>query len=422
MSFEVGTLRTLFLFVPVLAATVAWLVVRPDERRRNGAIVGFAWNATALLALHPVADRAGWWWFHAEGGRLLGMPADVWIGWAVAWGVLPALLVTRPSSEQIVGAVAVAFWSDLVLMPLGAPLLVLGPDWLHGEVLHLVVALAPGVWLAEATRSRRFPAWSATLQTLAWWVVLVGLVPAATLAATGGEWPADLRGWRAQVGLQGVALALVVFLAAVRAFVEDGGGTPIPLDPPRRLVATGPYAYVANPMQLASAVALVAVGLAVGSPWIAAGAVVVVVYSEGLARWHERATLPDTLPGWAAWRASVRAWWPRWRPAVPVPATLWYARSCDACSALAAGLGRLGPVGLVLRPAEEHPGAVPDRLTWEREGCPVERGFPALCRALEHVHLGWAAAAWLGRLPVVRWVGQIATDALGGAPRRLRSS
>ncbi len=33
-------------------------------------------------------------------------------------------------------------------------------------------------------------------------------------------------------------------------FVERGRGTPMPLDPPRRLVVVGPYRYVRNPMYL----------------------------------------------------------------------------------------------------------------------------------------------------------------------------
>lgn len=35
-----------------------------------------------------------------------------------------------------------------------------------------------------------------------------------------------------------------------------GGGTPVPCDPPKRLVSTGPYAYIGNPMQTAMALIL----------------------------------------------------------------------------------------------------------------------------------------------------------------------
>ena len=40
-------------------------------------------------------------------------------------------------------------------------------------------------------------------------------------------------------------------LSALQEFALRGKGTPFPLDPPLKLVTTGPYAYVSNPMQTA---------------------------------------------------------------------------------------------------------------------------------------------------------------------------
>lgn len=47
-------------------------------------------------------------------------------------------------------------------------------------------------------------------------------------------------------------------------------------------------------------------------------------------------------------------------------------------------------------------------------------GFEALCRALEHIHLGWAFVAWTLRLPVICQMGQLLLDAVGGGPRHIR--
>jgi hypothetical protein len=46
-------------------------------------------------------------------------------------------------------------------------------------------------------------------------------------------------------------------------------------------------------------------------------------------------------------------------------------------------------------------------------------GIEALGRALEHTHLGWAAVGWFLRLPIVRPLAQLLTDASGGEPRRI---
>jgi len=59
-------------------------------------------------------------------------------------------------------------------------------------------------------------------------------------------------------GLLLLAIGGVLFVASLRRFAEEGGGTLAPWDPPRRLVVQGPYRYVRNPM--ISGVALVLSG------------------------------------------------------------------------------------------------------------------------------------------------------------------
>jgi protein-S-isoprenylcysteine O-methyltransferase Ste14 len=45
-----------------------------------------------------------------------------------------------------------------------------------------------------------------------------------------------------------LGLGLVLFGASLRRFSSEGSGTLAPWDPPRRLVVSGPYRYVRNPM------------------------------------------------------------------------------------------------------------------------------------------------------------------------------
>jgi protein-S-isoprenylcysteine O-methyltransferase Ste14 len=60
--------------------------------------------------------------------------------------------------------------------------------------------------------------------------------------------PPDVRGARAADWLLIVAGGALYFVCAFWDFAVRGKGTPLPLDPPKKLVADGPYAFVRNPM------------------------------------------------------------------------------------------------------------------------------------------------------------------------------
>lgn len=59
----------------------------------------------------------------------------------------------------------------------------------------------------------------------------------------------DIPAILAQVaGLSFLAIGVLLFVASLRRFAGEGEGTLAPWDPPRRLVLSGPYRYVRNPM------------------------------------------------------------------------------------------------------------------------------------------------------------------------------
>jgi len=120
------------------------------------------------------------------------------------------------------------------------------------------------------------------------------------------------------VRLAGAALVLVAVPSLVRLFVRfvlDGFGTPAPVAPTERLVTTGAYRYVRNPMYLAVLATILGQALLLGQP-------VLVAYAGGVAamfviwvRLYEEPVLRQQFGAeYEAYRRAVPAWWPRLRP------------------------------------------------------------------------------------------------------------
>ena len=112
------------------------------------------------------------------------------------------------------------------------------------------------------------------------------------------------------------ALAFVagalLYASAAREFVSAGHGTPSTIGPPDRLVTTGPYGWIRNPIYAAVVLAVVGEGLFFGSPSLLGFALmllgllharVVVVEEPGLAR-----RFGD---GYERYRSRVPRWLPR---------------------------------------------------------------------------------------------------------------
>ena len=225
-----------------MMTVAAWLLARKRPRGAffTGGLLAFGWNVPALLLLNVAAQRYGWWHFDAQGGLLLGVPVDFLLAWAWLWSVV-ALLAFPTLALGAVVMIALMF--DLVLMPAAAPVLQLGPSWILGEAVGLLAGLVPGLLLARWTMRDERLVERAALQVLAFSGLALFVLPAIVNAGTGVpatrifEHPVWLLSLIAQV----LGIPAVIGLSAVQEFVTRGGGTPVPFDPPRRIVTSGIY-------------------------------------------------------------------------------------------------------------------------------------------------------------------------------------
>jgi protein-S-isoprenylcysteine O-methyltransferase Ste14 len=132
--------------------------------------------------------------------------------------------------------------------------------------------------------------------------------------------PYLLTGWDPDAAplaarIAGAALTLAgaaVLLSAFARFALHGLGTPAPAAPTERLVVTGLYRHVRNPMYLAVTATILGQWLLLARPVLLAWALVFAMTTYAFVRGYEEPTLRDRYgEEYERYRAAVPGWWPR---------------------------------------------------------------------------------------------------------------
>jgi protein-S-isoprenylcysteine O-methyltransferase Ste14 len=132
--------------------------------------------------------------------------------------------------------------------------------------------------------------------------------------------PYLLTGWDADPAplagrIAGAALTIAgaaVLLSAFARFALQGLGTPAPTAPTERLVVTGLYRYVRNPMYLAVTATILGQWLLLDRPVLLAYALVFAATTFAFVRGYEEPALRDRYgEEYERYREAVPGWWPR---------------------------------------------------------------------------------------------------------------
>lgn len=135
-------------------------------------------------------------------------------------------------------------------------------------------------------------------------------LPARVIAGTGVPRPEGV-GVMQLAGIVLAAAGAVLAVSCVLTFVFLGRGTPMPLDPPRKLVAGGPYRFVRNPMYVGAGAALTGAALYYESLALAIYAAAFLVIMHVFVVVYEEPTLRRTFgAGYEEYSGRVGRWWP----------------------------------------------------------------------------------------------------------------
>lgn len=139
--------------------------------------------------------------------------------------------------------------------------------------------------------------------------VLVFL-PARVLSWSGIVRPADI-GIMQVAGLVVGAIGALIAVWCIVTFAIVGRGTPMPLDPPRRLVDAGPYRLVRNPMYIGAGLALAGAALYYQSLALLGYAVAFALVMHLFVVVYEEPTLRGSFgDSYDRYCQRVRRWWP----------------------------------------------------------------------------------------------------------------
>ena len=114
-----------------------------------------------------------------------------------------------------------------------------------------------------------------------------------------------------------VAIGAAIGLPCVWEFAWRGLGTPAPFDPPRRLVISGPYRFVRNPMYVGMGIALLGEAIVYPNLTLVMLGLIVVLWAAVtlFIIGYEEPTLRRMFGNdYEAYCRQVRRWIPRLRP------------------------------------------------------------------------------------------------------------
>jgi protein-S-isoprenylcysteine O-methyltransferase Ste14 len=303
------------LYVPILCAALLLALSREEARHPVALLFALTWQAAMVPVVDFFCQKLGFWSYGGTRWWVLDMPLAFHFGWVVWWGAVMPLLYEClvPHTGKIMAGmlvVAMALTIDLVGMPRLAPVLLLSKHWWLGECLMCGLVLMPGILLHQLTRHSILPLCRGLMIALAFALLVLWVLPVSTM-----ETMPVLSEKRWIVFVMVLLLALLPGVWAVVLFGTVGQGTPIPFDPPQRLVTVGIYRWMANPMQTSILLAMLVVAWFLSHSGLCIAALSTWVYSIGIARWSESMDLTQRFgESWLAYRQRTPNWLPlRWR-------------------------------------------------------------------------------------------------------------
>ena len=311
-----------------------WL--RPEPRAFRSGLLAVLVQLWVGLWGDLACVHAGFWSYREMPFNLSGIPIDLHVDWAILWGLALVWLSDRWPGRRtgpLLDVTYLGVWTLVTLLfdaAMAHWLLFLeafSSVWWVGDLAFLLLVQGFTLWFYRSVEGHPrglsllppLPPYLRSLVYISFFVPFFFIwIPDRIFDAARG-FGFEPRIWHVP-GIPLVLAALAVALGgwAIWEFARRGEGTPVPWDPARRLVETGPYAFVANPMQISGVLLSVTVLLRTFSWLTAVYLVDIVVVVGAVFDILEPQTLRERFGApYVRYRSFVRLWWPSARPYPP---------------------------------------------------------------------------------------------------------
>lgn len=383
-------LRWLLLLSPVCLVLVMVRVRHLTQRAQIAGLFAFLYGVAMVFVSHSFAVWMGWWRYGWDALMVNDLPVDIILGGALLFG--PGLYFSFPKTRPLMICLPIILGLHGTIFSSLEPLVFAGPYWFFGVLFVFATAHLPAIYLAKWTEADTHLALRCALLAIMTGGMIFAVLPSLIMQAMGGTWDIfEKPVWMIGITTFALSVSSLIGLSANQTLCLQGGGTPIPLDPTKRLVTTGLYAYVSNPMQLSAALGWIILGLFLQNIWIMAASLMAWIFVQGMVRWHHRHDLLKRFPtGWPEYKENTPEWIPRWHPWTKTAATLTLSNASQLHHWIASWLKPIN--GLTLRWSDDHIARYesPNNIYDFRRSC-------AIAAAITQVNFAFAliGQAWL---------------------------
>lgn len=400
------------LLVLICLIILAYIFFRKEQNVRLNWALFFAalWGAVFLLLINALCVHWGLWSFPQETAQSSNIPPDLYFIWLVLWFIVIPLL---SKGKHLLFSTLLLFYLDYLLMPLlvSYNLLVLEENWLIGELLILGFAYLPAqLWFRFYLENKRVE-WRCFFQ-----FIIVFMLSTIGIPYSIQQSFPQLLSFSTMPSAYLVQIIFILCLPAIIAIIDmakKAAGTPFPFDPTQRLIRSGAYAFIQNPIQWSLTFIFIPLAIIHQSYLLLLGSLISIIYAISIARLHEKEDMAARFgQPYLAYRKQLPSWYFLWRPIHRPQAHIYIKKHCKSCSQLRLWLEKRKPSQLIIKTAESHQTHTLYQLTYVDEFGHYYSSVKALAHALEHINLAWASLGWFMRLPLISHLLQLIVDSV----------